>query len=389
MPPKRPKTPVYLDAATTSRLKPPTVLRAVETFARKNGSSSGRGSHADALAVNRLLFDTRQALARLLGVPRSERLVFTKNTTEAINIALKGFLRRGDHVVLSGLEHNALVRPLRRLKGELNIGWTVVPASSTGRLNPFDFEAAIQERTRLVCLNHASNVCGTLAPAAEVGAICLKKKVAFLLDAAQTAGSVSIDAQKLGVDFLCFPGHKALMGPPGTGGLAVSQRVDLEPLLEGGTGSASDSEEQPDLWPDKFESGTLNLWGLAGLRASVDFLLRHGVETLRKREQVLTDRFLAGLERLPKVKVFGLPRGSRERVAVVSLLLEGKDPMETAYQLDERYGIQTRAGLHCAPLAHKALGTFPTGTVRFSFGALNTPAEVDKALKALGELTKA
>jgi cysteine desulfurase family protein len=327
-------------------------------------------------------------LARLFGAPRTERLIFTKNTTEAINIALKGYLKRGDHVVVSGLEHNSVMRPLHRLKAELAIEWTVVPASVTGRINPFDFESAVTNRTRLVCMTHASNVCGTLTPAEAVGTLCLKKKVAFLLDAAQTAGSVPIDVKKLNVDFLCFPGHKGLMGPTGTGGLAVSSRFDIDPLIEGGTGSMSDSEEQPDLWPDKFESGTLNLWGLAGLKASVDYLLKQSVESVRKKEMTLLDRFLDGLEDIPGIKVIGLPAGSKERTAVVSLNIGGKDPMETAFLLDERWGIQVRAGLHCAPGAHRTLGTHPTGTVRFSFGCFNTIVEVDKALKALKVLVK-
>lgn len=385
--PKKKRTPLYLDAATTSRQKPPAVLRAMEGFARLNGSSNGRGSYAGAQDANRLLFETRQSLARLFGVPRSERLVFTKNATESINTALKGYLRRGDHVVISGLEHNAVVRPLRRLQQTLAVDWTVVPASVTGRVNPFDFEAAITSRTRLVCMTHASNVCGTLLPAEEVGAICRRKKVAFLLDASQTAGCVPIDLERLGVDFLCFSGHKALMGPPGTGALAVSQRFDLDPLMEGGTGSLSDSEEQPDLWPDRFESGTLNLWGLAGWKASVDWVLKQSVEAVRRKELALTDRFLKGVQGIPGVRVVGLPPGSSERIAVVSLAWEGKDPVETAYRLEEGWGIQTRAGLQCAPLAHKSLGTFPTGTIRFSFGWFNKPEEVDRsveALKALG-----
>jgi cysteine desulfurase family protein len=385
---KKTKPSIYLDTATTSRQKPPAVLKAVEAFARQNGASNARGSYGTAAESSRLLFETRQALARLFGVPRSERLVFTKNTTEAINVALKGYLKQGDHVVVSGLEHNAVMRPLHRLKAERHIDWTVVPASVTGRINPFDFETAITPRTRLVCMTHASNVCGTLTPAEEVGAICLRKKVAFLLDAAQTAGSIPINVKKLNVDFLCFPGHKGLLGPTGTGGLAVSPRFDLDPLIEGGTGSLSDSEDQPDLWPDKFESGTLNLWGLAGLKASVDYLLRQSVESVRKKETALMERFLNGVEGVPGIKTIGLPVGSKERTAVVSLRIEGKDPMETGYLLDERWGIQVRAGLHCAPLAHRSLGTLPSGTVRFSFGCFNTNAEVDKALKALAELAK-
>ena len=389
MKPKHPPQLLYFDNAATTRRKPPAVYKAVADFATDLGVSNGRGAYKLGVEANALVFEARQALAQLLGIPRSDRLVFTKNATEAVNAALKGFLKPGDHVVVSGLEHNAVVRPLNRLKAERGIEWTAVTASESGRMNPYDFEEAIQPKTKLVCLAHASNVLGTLAPAEEVGEICRRKGVAFLLDAAQTAGSVPIDVKKLNVDFLCVTGHKGLMGPPGTGALAVSPRFDPVSLIEGGTGSNSDLEEQPAFWPDKFEAGTQNLWGLAGLRVSAQFLLKQGVEAVRKKEEDLTARFLEGIAGIPGLRAYGLPTGSKDRVAVVSLNLEGRDPAEVAYTLDENWGIMVRAGLHCAPLAHKTLGTFPKGTVRFSFGYYNTESEVDKAVRALRELAKA
>jgi len=328
-------------------------------------------------------------LARLFNVQRSDRILYMKNVTEAINTALKGSLKPGDHVVLSGMEHNAVIRPLNKLKASRGIEYSLVPANSQGRLNPYDFEKALKPNTQLVCLVHASNVTGNLNPVAEVGAICTKKEVAFLVDAAQTAGAVPIDMQAMGIDFLAFTGHKGLMGPPGTGGLAVSPKYNLDSFIEGGTGSNSDKEEQPQQWPDKFESGTLNYWGLAGLKASVDFLLKTSVQAVKRKEEVLTGQFLKEAEKIKGVKLYGLPAGAeKERVAVVSLNIEGKDPSEVGYSLDENHGIMTRVGLHCAPLAHRTIGTYPIGTVRFSFGYYNTDREIEKALKALKEIAK-
>ena len=387
----KPKTPkaIYLDAAATSRQKPPQVLKALVAYASQVGVSHGRGAYGKGIAANEMVYGTRAALAKLLGVTRSDRILFTKNVTEAINTALKGFLKQGDHVVLSGLEHNAVIRPLNKLKVDRGIDYTIVPANAHGRLNPYDFEKALKPNTKLVCLTHASNVTGNLTPVAEVGEICAKKGVAFLVDAAQTAGAVPIHMEALNIDFLAFTGHKGLMGPPGTGGLIVSAKRDLDSFIEGGTGSNSDKEEQPSQWPDKFESGTQNYWGLAGLKAAVEFILKTSVQKIRRHEEALTTQFLKEAQKIEGLKLYGLPgEGTAARVAVVSLNVEGKDPSEVGYELDERFGIMTRVGLHCAPLAHRTIGTYPTGTVRFSFGYYNTPKEIEKALAALKEITK-
>jgi cysteine desulfurase / selenocysteine lyase len=385
---KRPK-PIYFDSASTTRQKPPQVLKAVVDFAQNVGVSHGRGAYQSAIKANELVFATRLALSKLFHIQRMDRILFTKNVTEAINIALKGFLKNGDHVVLSGLEHNAVIRPLNKLKADRGIDYTLITANSTGRLNPYDFEEAFKPNTKLVCLTHASNVIGNINPVEEVGALCAKKGIAFLVDTAQTAGVVPIDMKVMNIDFLAFTGHKGLMGPPGTGGLAVSAKWNLDSFIEGGTGSNSDKEEQPQQWPDKFESGTQNYWGLAGLRAGAEFLLKNSVLKIRRREETLMNQFLTGIEKLKGVKTYGLPAGfEKDRVAVVSLNVEGKDPSELAYELDEKYGIMVRAGLHCAPLAHRTIGTYPIGTVRFSFGYYNTEKEVEKALKALKVITQ-
>ncbi len=386
---KAPK-PIYFDCAATTRQKPPQVIKAVTLFANEVGVSHGRGTYKPGIEANELVYGTRAALAKLFHIQRSDRILYMKNVTEGINTALKGFLKSGDHVVLSGLEHNAVIRPLNKLKASRGIEYSIVPANSLGRLNPYDFEKALKPNTKMICLTHASNVTGNLSPVVEVGALCSKKGIAFLVDAAQTAGVVPIDAQALNIDFLAFTGHKGLMGPPGTGGLAVSSKWNLDSFIEGGTGSNSDSEEQPQQWPDKFESGTQNYWGLAGLKAAVDFLLKTSVMAIRKKEEALTVQFLKEVEGIKGLKLLGLPAGAeKERVAVVSLNIEGRDPSEVGYELDEKYGIMTRVGLHCAPLAHRTIGTYPIGTVRFSFGFYNTEKEIETAIKALKEIAKA
>jgi cysteine desulfurase family protein len=386
--PKRPKA-IYLDSAATTRQKPPQVLKAVTDFAQNVGVSHGRGAYRAAIEANELVFSTRSALSKLLHIQRMDRILLMKNVTEAINTALKGYLKSGDHVVLSGLEHNAVIRPLNKLKADRGIDYTLVAANSTGRLNPYDFEEAFKPNTKLVCLTHASNVIGNLSPVEEVGALCAKKGIPFLVDTAQTAGSVPIDMKAMNIDFLAFTGHKGLMGPPGTGGLAVSAKMNLDSLIEGGTGSNSDKEEQPAQWPDKFESGTQNYWGLAGLKAGTEFLLKNSVQAVKRKEEALTKQFLLGVEKMKGVKVYGLPAGfEKDRVGVVSLNVEGWDPSELAYELDEKYGVMVRSGLHCAPLAHRTIGTYPIGTVRFSFGFYNTDKEVEKALNALKVITQ-
>ena len=386
---KKKRTEIYFDCAATTRQKPPQVLKAVTQYATQVGVSHGRGTYEAGIHANELVFGTRQALGRLFNIQRLDRILYMKNVTEAINTALKGFLKSGDHVVLSGMEHNAVIRPLNKLKAGRGIDYTLVPANGLGRLNPYDFEKAIKSHTKLVCLVHASNVTGNLNPVEEVGALCAKKEVAFLVDAAQTAGVVPLDMRALNIDFLCFTGHKGLMGPPGTGGLAVSPKWNLDSFIEGGTGSNSDKEEQPAQWPDKFESGTQNYWGLAGLKAAVEFLLKTSVQAVRRKEEALTGQFLKEVEKIKGVKLYGLPAGAeKDRVGVVSLNVEGKDPSEVGFELDEKHGIMTRVGLHCAPLAHRTIGTHPIGTVRFSFGYYNNEKEVGKAVQALKSLAK-
>ncbi|MBC7315863.1 MAG: aminotransferase class V-fold PLP-dependent enzyme, partial [Chloroflexi bacterium] len=322
-------------------------------------------------------------------MPDPLRVIFSANVTEALNLALRGLLRPGHHVVTSSIEHNAVMRPLRALERQ-GVSVTVVPCSPTGMLDPADVRAALRPETALIVLNHASNVIGTITPIAEVGAIAHERGIPFLVDTAQTAGVIPLDMAAMHIDLLAFTGHKALLGPMGTGGLVLGQGFDeahLEPLVRGGTGSNSEWEEQPSFLPDKYESGTPNAVGLAGLEAGIQWVLARGIEAIRAHEQALTTALLDGLAEIPHVIVYG-PRDPTLQVATISWNIEGMDPGEVGLRLDEEYGILCRVGLHCSPAAHRTIGTFPTGTVRFGLGAMNTQEEVLKALRAVHTLAK-
>lgn len=377
----------YLDNAATSWPKAPGVISAMVRFLEEVGANPGRSGHRRSIAAGRTVYRTRAALATLLGLADPLRVVFTANVTQALNLALRGLLRPGDHVVTSGMEHNAVMRPLRALEAE-GIGLTVVPCSRQGLLDPQEVRRALRPATAMIVLNHASNVCGAILPVAEVGQIARQSGLLFLVDAAQTAGVLPIAMEEMGIDLLAFTGHKGLLGPTGTGGLAIGPRVPLErfqPLVRGGTGSRSEHEVQPDFLPDKFESGTLNAVGLAGLLAGLEYLQERGLAAIRAHEIELTGRLLAGLAAIPGVTVYG-PADAAQQVAVVSFNVAGRTPADIAEQLDERYDIACRPGLHCAPSAHRTLGTFPTGTVRFGLGPFTTAAEIDLAVQAIAEL---
>jgi cysteine desulfurase family protein len=330
---------------------------------------------------------TRRQVARFFHAAAPERVVFTLNGTDALNLALKGALKPGDHVVTTSLEHNSVARPLFKLQ-TTGIAATFVTASPEGWVDPQDLAAAITPRTRLVAMTHASNVTGTLQPIAEVGSLCRDRGVLLLVDAAQTAGVFPIDVQAMGIGLLAFPGHKGMLGPPGTGGLVVGEGIVLETQREGGTGSNSENEQQPKAMPDRLESGTVNTVGIAGLGAALQFIEETGREKIRQHEQALVRRLLAGLARVPGVTLYGPPPG-QERAAVVSLNLESWDPQDAAAALDSTFDIQCRPGLHCAPRAHQTIGSFPAGTLRLSPGFFNTEAEIDAAVEAIRQLAVA
>lgn len=380
---------IYFDNAATSWPKPPCVAEAMTRHMAEVGASPGRSGHRLAVEAARRLYEARETVADLFHAPDPLRVVFGANVTEALNLALNGLLRPGDHVITGSMEHNAVMRPLRALERH-GVQVTVVPCSPDGALDPADLAAAVRPATRLIALNHASNVTGTLLPVAEAGRIARQHGLLLLVDAAQTAGAYPIDVQSAAIDLLAFTGHKSLYGPMGTGGLVIGDRVDahlLQPLKRGGTGSRSEREEQPDFLPDLCESGTPNAVGLAGLAAGTRWVLAQGVERIRAHELALTAQLLSGLAGIPGVTVYG-PRDARRQTATVSFVIHGLEPSDVGLRLDDEYAIMCRVGLHCAPAAHRTLGTFPAGTVRFGLGAFNTVEEISAALEAVAALAR-
>ena len=391
---------IYFDNAATSWPKPPGVAEAMTRFIDEVGANPGRAAHRQAIESGRIVYAAREAVCEIFHAPDPLRLVWCKNVTEALNLALRGLLRPGDHVVTSSMEHNSMMRPLRALEGaperhqgapERHLGGvevTVVECSPSGVLDPAEVEAAIRPNTRMVALNHASNVVGTLLPVAEVGAICRERDLLLLVDAAQTGGAYPVDVQADKIDLLGFTGHKSLGGPMGTGGLIVGERVDetqIDPLIRGGTGSRSEYEVQPDFLPDMCESGTPNVVGLAGLEAGVRWVLERGVQAIRAHEVTLTQALIEGLRSIPGAIVYGT-LDPELQTATVSFNIDGMRPSLVGLRLDDEYGIGCRVGLHCAPTAHRTLGTFPDGTVRFGLSAFNTAEEVEIALGAVRQL---
>jgi len=356
-----------------------------EALAR--AGNPGRSGHALSLRSARDLFEARERLCALFRGGDSARFAFMPNATAALNTAIKGLLRRGDHVVTTSVEHNSVMRPLRRMEEE-GVRVTIVPADpATGRVEARTFCAAFRRSTRLAVVVHASNVSGAIQPVEEIAAAARARGIYTLVDAAQTAGSIPVDLSALPVDLLAAPGHKGLLGPQGTGFLFVREGVPLRPLLEGGTGSRSEWDAQPDFYPDRLESGTQNSVGIAGLAAALAWLLRRGVEAVRRKERALLDELLAGLRGMPGVVLYG-PADSASRVGVVSFNVEGVDPAAVARRLEERWRILVRAGLHCAPHAHRTLSTFPEGTVRASLGPFNDPGDVALLLEAVWAIAR-
>jgi len=382
---------IYFDNAATSWPKPPEVVEAMVRFLEHVGANPGRSGHRLSVEAGRIVYKAREVVAELFNAADPLRVVFGANVTEALNLALQGYLRPGDHVVTSSMEHNSVMRPLRALaagKGRGAIELTVVTCSAEGFLDPADLDAAVRPDTVMIVLNHASNVCGSLLPIGEAGAIARHRNCLLLVDVAQTAGACPVDMQDDHIDLLAFTGHKALAGPMGTGGLIIGERVDLSrltPLKRGGTGSRSEHEEQPNFLPDMCESGTANTVGLAGLAAGVHWVMAQGVETIRQHEIELTQRLIDSLQDIPGVIVYGGLDATRQ-AATVSFNVSDLEPSEVGLRLDDEYGIMSRVGLHCAPAAHKTMGTFPAGTVRFGLSAFNTLEQVDKATQAVGKI---
>jgi cysteine desulfurase family protein len=375
---------IYLDNAATSWPKPPGVLKAMADVLERAGGNPGRSGHRLSIAAAQVMYETREKLASFFHVRDPLRVIFTSNATHAINIALAGLLKPGDHVVTSSMEHNAVMRPLRSLE-KRGLKLSVVPCASDGSLDVSDVARAVKNNTRLVVVNHASNVVGTILPVAQVASIAHRAGALLLVDAAQTAGSIPVDVQAMGVDLLAFTGHKGLLGPTGSGGLIIGDKVDaslMEPLMRGGTGSQSALEEQPNELPDKFESGTPNVIGIAGLGAGIDWIMERGIEAIRAQEEELTRVLITGLCNIPGIKVHGTLDASRS-TAIVSITAAHKTVSDIGLSLDEEFGIMCRVGLHCAPAAHKTVGTFPQGTVRLATGAFTSKDDISTAVAAL------
>lgn len=374
---------LFLDNAATSFPKPDSVYRAMDAAMREVGVAPGRGGYRQSLAAARIVFEARSALAAFFGVSDSSRLIFTHSATESLNLAVNGLLKPGDHVISSTMEHNALVRPLHLARNR-GVEVTFVQANREGVISERDIACALRPNTRLIALAHCSNVTGTVQPIGEIARIARQGGALLLIDAAQTAGYFPLDIGLMGIDLLAVPGHKGLYGPPGTGLLAIAEGVTLEPLLVGGTGGNASSIYQPEVLPERFESGTINTPAIAGLKAGLDFLLETGLDVVRAKGKLLVQQLLEGLRASSGVTVYGPAQG--ERGAAVSFTMAGHDPATLGFLLDRSYDISVRVGLHCAPDVHRTIGSYPEGTVRVSPGFFTSHEDIAFFLKALHEL---
>ena len=379
---------IYLDNASTSFPKAPTVATAMSDYITNRGININRGSYALAYDVEDIIYTTRQRLNTLFNGHDPSHVIFTQNVTMSLNMVIKGLLKAGDHVLVSSMEHNAVMRPLTQLLDK-GITFDTIPCDSTGSIQMDSIEPLIRPNTVALIINHASNVCGTIQPLESIGPICKTHNLQFIVDAAQTAGVIPIDVKACHIDALCFTGHKGLLGPQGIGGIILTKEMaqNLTPLIAGGTGSFSHLETMPTHMPDAFESGTLNLPGIIGLNEGLAYIESQGMENIHNHELTLTQSFLEGLQSIDGINIVG-KQNIQDRTAVVSITIDGMDPASIAYELESNYHIMTRVGLHCAPRAHQTLETYPEGTVRFSFGYANTHKDVETALSALHRIVK-
>ena len=377
---------IYLDNAATTMHKPPCVTDAMIQALSSLGNAS-RGAHEGALQSNRLIYRARRTLADFFGCPESEKVIFTSNSTEALNIAIQGTLRKGDHVITTVLEHNSVLRPLYRMEQERGITLDFAPADAKGCLDYEQLAHLIRKDTRAIVCTHASNLTGNMVDIARVGQLAKEHGLLLIVDASQTAGAVPIDMEQMGISILCFTGHKSMMGPQGTGGMCIHGEIEVEPLKEGGSGVQSFLTRQPREYPTRLEAGTLNGHGIAGLLAAAEFINETGIDVIHTREMALTRRFYERVVHIPDVTVYG-DFEATTRSPIVALNIGDLDSAIVADELAYSYGIATRAGAHCAPLMHKALGTGEQGAVRFSFGYFNTPDECDEAAEAVEQIAQ-
>ncbi len=380
---------IYFDNTATSFPKPESVVNALNNYVVNIGANPGRSGHSLAIKAGEIVFNTRKQLAGLFGIKNPMRVVFGYNATDALNLAINGIVRNGDHVITSAMEHNSTIRPLKQLEADGIISLSIVEANKAGRIDAHSIEKHIRSNTSMVVINHVSNVNGVIQPVDEIGEICREKNLTFVVDGAQSAGYIPVNITKSKIDIYAFTGHKGLYGTQGTGGLIFADTYDykkVKPIRTGGTGSRSSEIIQPDFLPDRFESGTLNVGGIAALAAGVKFVNKEGIENIYSHEQQLANYFYTKASKsIPGFAAFGYDKNN---VGIISFRIAEISVSEIAGELSEKYGVMCRHGLHCAPLAHKSLGSFPEGTVRFGFGVFNTFKEVDKAIEALSVISK-
>jgi cysteine desulfurase family protein len=384
---------IYLDNAATSFPKPNTVIDSMVKCMKEYCANPGRGGHSMSLESSKAVYDARETIANFFKIKNAMRIIFTKNATEALNIAIKGFLKAGDHVITTSMEHNSVIRPLMALKRDLEIEITIIDGYEYGEIDPNIIKNAIQKNTKLMISTLSSNVNGIIMPIKEMASVAHSRDILFLLDASQGSGTLPIDVTDLGIDMMAFPGHKGLLGPQGTGGLYIGDGINLKSFIEGGTGSSSENLFQPDLLPDMQESGTLNTPGIVGLMEGIKYINLKGIENIRNEKHRLLECFLDGIKELNKFvelnKIMVYSSSDIEKNSgIVALNFLDIDSTEVSYVLDKIYNIEVRAGMHCAPLAHNTLGTKASGVVRFSMGCFNTIKEIDTALEALREIAK-
>lgn len=377
---------IYFDNGSTSWPKAPGVAQAMSSLLLNGAFNINRGNYEGAYEVEGIVLETREQLARLFHAKDSRRVIFSPGITYSLNYFIKGFLKPGDHVIVTGIEHNAVMRPLRQMAG-CGVKYDIADTGRDGSVRPESIESLIGAKTKAVIVSHASNVCGTVMPVKEIGEICWRRHLYFVVDSAQSAGTLEIDMERDGIDYLAFTGHKGLLGPQGIGGFLISEALDekMIPYIAGGTGSQSDSLEMPQCLPDKYESGTMNLPGIIGLHAALAYIGQVGISEIHRKKMELTGYFLERVKEFGGVRIAG-KQDTHDRVAVVSLDFTENDNAVVAFGLEREYGIMTRVGLHCAPLAHRSLHTWPLGTVRFAFSAHNTKEEIDRCIEAIGNI---
>ena len=376
----------YFDNGATTFPKPQEVYEEIYKAMTEYGANPGRSGHDLALRASRGIYETREVVAKLFSVKNPMNIVFTYNCTESLNIAIKGLLKPGDHVITTSMEHNSVLRPIKHLES-IGVENTIVWAHKDGQIDPDEIRNAIKRNTKLIVTTHVSNLTGTIMPVKEIGIIAREHGIAYLLDAAQSAGVYPINAEELGVHMIAFPGHKGLLGPQGTGGLYIREELQIDQFIQGGTGSASYSLNQPEEMPDKFESGTPNSPGIIGLGKGIEYINKRGIDNIRNHEEELTSYFIQEVARIDGIRLYG-PLDTSKQGAVVALNIRDLDSSEVSFVLNEEFGIYLRPGLHCAPLAHETIGTMEQGAVRFSFGPFNTQEELDYAVRALHRISK-